>query len=159
MGGYKIPLNFGPYGNYGTANYPGAQPQGATMPHAAFLIPAAASLAGSAISAISGGKATKAQTKANDQALAYQRQQDTMSRADWNKAMQAWEANRNQLLQRYGIPIQQAQAQPQRVAQVPGQPMPSGPGQPAPAQYEQLRGVPGNLEDLMRRGYTGQRLG
>ena len=144
-------------------------------------IAAAASLAGSAMASRSAGKATKAQSDANNQALAFQKEQDAKGRADWTRAMQAWETNRNALLQRYGISIPQAQAQApyQRVANQapmgPGavpQPMPGGPGQPSPQDPTMLarspmpgRGGPQlpyqmqdprvNLEALLRGGYTG----
>ena len=112
-------------------------------------IQAAGQLAGSLISARSSNKATKAQAGSNAAALAFQKQQDARSRADWDRAMKAWEVNRFDLMRRLGIPIPEgqfqggslglgqgvAQAAPQMTQQMgyPGiNPMQPAPVQPSP---------------------------
>lgn len=75
----------------------------------AVAAPAIASLAGTVGGAIMGSrsanKATKAQSDANTQALQFQREQEAARRQDYQRAMQAYEVNRNALLKRYGIDV------------------------------------------------------
>lgn len=118
---------------------------------AAPIIGAVGSLGGALIGSRQAGKAQQSQERANAAALQYQREQDTMNRSDWAKAMEAYQANRNALLQRYGISVPQAP-----MAQAPGPGMP--PGQEmrrGPMQGRPLRGIPGNLGAFARGGYTG----
>ena len=77
------------------------------------LISAGGSLAGALIGSKQSGKATDASLAATREALAYQKEKDAQSRADFAKAMMAYEANRNALLQRYGISIPDYGAAPQ----------------------------------------------
>lgn len=70
---------------------------------AAAGIGAAGSLLGGVLQSRSANKATDAQMEANRQALQYQKQQEAMRRQDWMRAMQAYQAGRQALLQRYGL--------------------------------------------------------
>jgi hypothetical protein len=132
---------------------------------AAVAVPAIASLAGTAASAIVGHKAQsnaqKSQERANAQALAYQREQDAARRQDYQQAMAVWDANRRALLQRYGVniggaPMGQA-AGPQRLpmgqagGQMAGPAVPGGMGGGRP-----MPGRPTNLREiLMAKGVGG----
>lgn len=82
---------------------------------AAVAVPAIASVVGAGVGAYGQHKATQAQSKANQQALAFQREQEAARKANFDKAMaayeqkwNAWNASRNALLQRYGINVQSA---------------------------------------------------
>lgn len=75
------------------------------MGWAGAAIGALGSLGGAAIGARSEGQARKEQSRANREALQYQREKDAMSRQQWQQAMAAYEANRNALLRRYGMDI------------------------------------------------------
>jgi len=89
-------------------------------------IGAAGVLGGSIISSRSSNKATQASADANKQALDYTKEQDAARRAEYDKAMtayqaqwEAWNAQRMGLLQRYGVNVtgmspQQPQQQPQQ---------------------------------------------
>ena len=121
------------------------------MAWAPAAIQAGGQLAGAAV----GGKGAKAaaqiQARSNAEALAFTREQDAKGRADWDKAMQAWEANRNALLQRLGVDI------PQAAYRAPAAPVKNYGDQPT-----WQGGPPGdpdsdNLAALIGRGgYTGQ---
>lgn len=62
-------------------------------------------VAGAGISSLGGKSAAKTQAKSQQAALDYQRQKDAQARAEWEKAMQIYTANRNALLQRYGLSV------------------------------------------------------
>lgn len=124
-------------------------------------IGAVGSLGGAIVGSRSQNKATKASQDANMAALQYQRERDTLGRQDWEKAMRAYEANRNALLRRYGVDV------PASAYGAPlGQPMGAQPRQPMyggaqgfqpQMQRSPLRGVRGNIGDMLRRGgYTGR---
>lgn len=119
------------------------------MPAASFIVPAAASVIGAGIGAFGQAKATSASSKANEQALAFQREQEASRKASFDTAMKqyeskwnAWNNSRNALLQRYGIDIGSAQpttgnlmgggqgapAQPPGAVPRPPQGAPMGPG-------------------------------
>jgi hypothetical protein len=49
--------------------------------------------------------ATRAQTAANDAALAYAREQEARNRADYERALAQWNAGRASLLERYGVSV------------------------------------------------------
>jgi hypothetical protein len=82
-------------------------------------IAAAGTLGGAALASRSSNKATDASSKANAEALAYTKEQETARRADYDKATQAyqrqweaWNAQRMALLQRYGVDVSGMQAPP-----------------------------------------------
>lgn len=153
------------------------------MPHVALapllpsIISGVGTLGAAALGSRSSNKATKAQSDANTQALQFQREQEAARRADFGRAMQAYEANRNALLQRYGLSVPSAPqpggmgapgAGPGVPGMAPGQmpfrgPM-QGPRQFAPPQVPQpgqVEGVPTDLGSMMggymgRGGYTGR---
>ena len=102
-GGYVSTMNYGPYGDYGNVNY-GANSgggQGASSPGIGFdqWGPAAIQGAGSLYSTWAGGRARDQQFAATQEGIAYQREQDKRR----EEAMQAWQANREELLRLYGI--------------------------------------------------------
>lgn len=101
---------------------------------AAAAIGGAAALGGSYLQSRASNKATKAQQQANDKALQHAQQQEALRRADYERAYAQWQAGRNQLLQRYGLPIQQAQqpyGQPPQTP-IPGSAVPRGQPPQAP---------------------------
>lgn len=74
--------------------------------------PAAGAVASAAISAVGGKGAAKTQAETADKALAYQRSVDAERYATWSQAMMdyqqkwnAWNANREMLLRRYGVDV------------------------------------------------------
>jgi hypothetical protein len=80
-------------------------------------IAAAGTLGGAALASRSSNKATDASSKANAEALAYTKEQETTRRADYAQAQQAyqrqweaWNAQRMALLQRYGVDVSGMQA-------------------------------------------------
>jgi hypothetical protein len=130
-------------------------------------IAAAGSVAAGAMGSRASNKATTASAKANSDALAFQREQEAGRRAEFDKAQgryeqqwNAWNANRNALLQRYGVDIgspqmgQPAQpgtapqtgAAPQAVPQRAPMPAAGVPARPETAVLGQTLG------DLMNRG-------
>ena len=86
-------------------------------------IGAAGSLIGGALQNRAQGRATEAGLQANREALAYQREQDAKREA----AMQAYQANREALLRRYGVDIGQG-APPVAAAGAAGRPIQSAMG-------------------------------
>jgi len=101
-GGYVSTMNYGPYGDYGNmtlgANSGGGQGS-SVWDSAGQWGPAAIQGAGSLYSTWAGGRARDQQFAATQEGIAYQREQDKRR----EEAMQAWQANREELLRLYGI--------------------------------------------------------
>lgn len=79
---------------------------------AAAAIGGAAALGGAALSSRSSGRATRSQTEATDKALAFERENETRRRLEYDEAQQMakaqWQARENArlgLLRRYGINV------------------------------------------------------
>jgi len=127
---YTSSLDFGPYGNYGAMDI---ATEGVSNMPAALVAPAvisagigaAGSIAGGLIQSHSQNKATNAQMQANREALAYQKEQEALKQANYQRRYDAWNTSRNALLKRYGIdigtptPVQSAAVQPQMGAAQP----------------------------------------
>jgi hypothetical protein len=82
-------------------------------------IAAAGTLGGAALNSRASNKATDASSKANTEALAYTKEQETARRAEHDKATELWKAQWNAwndqrmaLLQRYGVDVSGMQAPP-----------------------------------------------
>lgn len=164
---YTSRLDFGPYGDFGIINIPTNKEPSmpAVAPFAPAIIGAVGSLGGAIVGSRSQNKATEASSRANAAALQYQREKDTLGRQDWEKAMRAYEANRNALLRRYGVDVPaSAYGAPMGQQQAMGvrQPMyGAGPARGVQPQMRRspigLRGMQGNLGEILRRGgYTGR---
>lgn len=113
---------------------------------AAAGIAAAGTLGGAALQSRSQGKATQAQSQANQQALQWEREREAMRKAEYDKAMDlyrqqfdAWNAGRSALLARYGVEAPTAVAQMGRPeVQASGGP-PMAPGGPQAGPGAELR--------------------
>lgn len=110
-------------------------------------IGAAGVLGGAALSARAQNKATSAQAKSTDAALDYTREQDALRRAEYARALEAWNNNRNVLLQHLGLP---AMSLPSSggVGYTGG--APSG-GQPMPVAAPQMADTSADLVPVMNR--------
>lgn len=71
--------------------------------------------------------ATRAQTSANDAALAYAKEQDAQRRADYERAYAEWQAGRQALLQRYGVSVPEVSG-PRLAPSLAGPPTAAAPG-------------------------------
>ena len=75
----------------------------------AAIIPAAiggvTSLVGGILGNRASGQAQDKQLAANEEALAYEQEQEARRRQDWEQAMAQYTAGRNQLLARYGVAV------------------------------------------------------
>lgn len=136
---------------------------------AAAAIGGAAALGGSYLQSRAANKATTAQQKANDAALAHAQQQEAQRRADYDRAYQDWLNNRQQLLARYGLsagqpvgsrgntgitggaggpgPMRASNPGQVYVIPFPGQQQPSLTN--APRRVAENSGRPGSLADVM----------
>lgn len=113
-------------------------------------IGAASSLGGAALGGKGAKQAAKLQMQSQDKALGFAREQEMARRQDWQQAMAAYNANRNALLQRYGISVPQM---PQLGGNMASQAPLMGSGQAAYAGWNQrldprLRG--GTIRDMLQ---------
>src|SRR3972149_10570507 len=69
------------------------------------IIGGVGTLGGAALQARAQNKATDAASKSTAEALAFSKERLAGGDADYARKMQAWEAGRNALMQRYGIDI------------------------------------------------------
>lgn len=170
-GGYASTMDYGPYGNYGTLRFNGdAGNEGSGMPWAA-VAGAAGSVIGGILDSRSQNRATDAQTAANREAMAFEREQAAKGEAAYAQQWEQWNASRNALLERYGIDIAPPQMPgpggPAGPGGAPGGP-PGGPGgaQPRGAMPPQMADAKGinpaqgqNLGQLGNWNWEGQGLG
>lgn len=135
-------------GNSGYSPYSYDAPSGGNV---AVAIPAGIAAVGTLGGAALGGKAAKEaakiQLQGTREALAFQREQETARRAEYDKAMGqyeakwgAWNASRNALLQRYGIDVGPAPAPPASAPTVAKQP-PTPEAQRAVAEARMMAGL------------------
>jgi hypothetical protein len=131
-------------------------------------IAAAGSLAAAKMGSNANSKATKAQSAAADQALAFTREQEATRRAVYDQKMQQYTAMRNVLAERYGInlppaassgtPSVPAAAFPGATATAGGAEQPGVQGRtpptPGPVMADAAQGM--TLGDLARPGGAGQ---
>ena len=75
------------------------------MPAAAYVVPAVASVVGGYLAKRGQDNATKAGAASTDKAIAFQREQSAKGDAAYQQQMQMWQANRQALLDKYGIDI------------------------------------------------------
>lgn len=118
------------------------------MPAAAVIVPALATLGGAAIASRQSSKATQAQERATQQALAFERERETARRnaaeqanAAYRRQWDAWQAQRMGLMKRYGMNIPAQTQAPQARASMSlaalTRPVEQAPMQTAPSKRRQ----------------------
>lgn len=68
-------------------------------------IGAAGGIVGGILGSRAQNKATEAQERANQQALAFSREQEATRKANYDRAYGMWDASRQELMRRYGITL------------------------------------------------------
>ena len=122
MGEFAYPSDTG--GEYGTST--GTTQKGSAFSGAnsmaAFIVPAAATVVGSAISSQGAKGAAAAQERVANNTLAFAKQQEATRLAQYNKAYDMWNTSRQALMSRYGLDVPGASAEPAASAPMTGAP-------------------------------------
>jgi hypothetical protein len=104
---YTGTMDYGPYGNYGTIRYPGADTGGGGMPPAVIggAIAAAGALGSAYLQSRASGRATAASERTTGRALDFQEAQAAKGEEAYRAQWDYWRATREALMRELGIDI------------------------------------------------------